>query len=143
MVGNHDWFYHLPGPEYDALRQTLVGQLGLANRPDRPFPHDITESEELLQVMRRHKATARHGDIFDPLSFEGDRDSSSLGDALAIDLVGRFAAEVEASMGDFLPVATLLELRELGPRAAAALHPRCGWKACWSGRVRPRRCGSG
>ena len=63
--------------------------------------------------MRRHKTTARHGDIFDPLSFEGDRDSSSLGDALAIDLVGRFAAEVEASMGDFLPVTTLLELRDL------------------------------
>ncbi len=113
MVGNHDWFYHLPGNAYDAIRQTLVEQLGLANRPDRPFPHDIAESEELLQTMRRHKTTARHGDIFDPLSFEGDRESSSLGDALTIDLVGRFAAEVEASMGDFLPVTTLLEIRDL------------------------------
>ena len=24
MVGNHDWFYHLPGANYDALRQVLV-----------------------------------------------------------------------------------------------------------------------
>ncbi len=63
--------------------------------------------------MRRHKVTARHGDIYDPLSFEGDRDASSLSDAIVIDLVGRFAAEVEAAMGDSLPVATLLELREL------------------------------
>ena len=74
MVGNHDWFYHLPGADYDALRQKLVEQMGLANRADRPLPHDISESDELLQAMRRHKVAARHGDIFDPLSFEGDRD---------------------------------------------------------------------
>ena len=32
---------------------------GCANRPDRPFPHDIAESDDLLQTMRRHKVTAR------------------------------------------------------------------------------------
>jgi UDP-2,3-diacylglucosamine pyrophosphatase LpxH len=113
MVGNHDWFYHVAGADYDALRQTLVERLGLANRPDRPFPHDITESDELLQAMRRHKVTARHGDLYDPLSFDGDRDASSLGDAMVIELIGRFAAEVQAALGDSLPVATLVELREL------------------------------
>jgi len=113
MVGNHDWFYHLPGPDYDRLRQTLVEQMGLANRPDRPFPHDITESDELLQIMRRHKVTARHGDIHDPLSFEGDRDASSLGDAIVIELLTRFAGEVESALGDSLPVSALLGLREL------------------------------
>ena len=81
MVGDHDWFYHLPGEGYAAVRQKLVEQMGLANRADRPFPHDITESDELLQTMRRHKVTARHGDAYDPLSFEGDRDLSCLGDA--------------------------------------------------------------
>lgn len=113
MVGNHDWFFHVGGAEYDALRETLVERLGLANRPDRPFPHDITESDELLQTMRRHKVTARHGNLYDPLSFEGDRDAASLGDALVIELVSRFAAEVEAALGNVLPVATLVELREL------------------------------
>ena len=49
----------------------MVERLGLANRPEQPFPHDITESDELLQAMRRHKVTARHGDLYDPLSFEG------------------------------------------------------------------------
>ena len=67
MVGNHDWFYHLRGEAYDSLRQKLVEQMGLANRPDLPFPHDVTESDELLQTMRRHKVVARHGDAFDPL----------------------------------------------------------------------------
>lgn len=113
MVGNHDWFYHLPGPNYDALRQTLVERLGLANRFDRPFPHDMTESEELLQIMRRHKVTARHGDLFDPFCFDGDRDASSLGDVIVIELVNRFAAEVEEGLGSELPVATVLGLREI------------------------------
>ena len=35
---DHDWFYHLPGHEYDAIRQTLAGQLGLANRPGSTLP---------------------------------------------------------------------------------------------------------
>ncbi|MGO9114909.1 MAG: hypothetical protein ACLP9L_37330 [Thermoguttaceae bacterium] len=113
MVGNHDWFYHLPGEAYDALRQRLVEQMGLANRSDRPFPHDITESDELLQAMRRHKVTARHGDAFDPLSFEGDRDLSGLTDAIALDLVVRFMIEVEQKLGHELPDAAILALREI------------------------------
>ena len=113
MVGNHDWFYHLPGPNYDALRQAIVERMGLANRPDRPFPHDMTESDELLQVMRRHKVCARHGDIYDPLNFEGDRDGSSLGDAIVIELVNRFAIEVESSLGGELPASVLLGLHEI------------------------------
>jgi hypothetical protein len=113
MVGNCDWFYHLPGPEYTTLRQSLVEQLGLANRPDRPFPHDMTESDELFQTLRRHRVAARHGDVYDPLSFDGDRDCASLSDALVIDLVGRFYSEVEASLAGELPQTTVLGMREL------------------------------
>jgi hypothetical protein len=113
MVGNHDWFYHLPGAVYDALRQKLVEQMGLATRADRPFPHDITESDELLQTMRRHKVTARHVDAFDPLSFEGDRDLSGLSDAITLDLIGRFVIDVEQNLGHELPDAAVLALREI------------------------------
>jgi len=113
MVGNHDWFYHLPGSNYDALRQRVVRQMGLANCPNRPFPHDIVENDELLQVMRRHKVTARHGDLYDPLNFEGDRDASSLGDVIVIELVSRFATEVESQLANQLPAATVLGLREI------------------------------
>ena len=118
------------------------GRADGAGQPARSaVSHDITESDELLQTMRRHKVTARHGDIYDPLSFEGDRDASSLSDAIVIDLVGRFAAEVEAAMGDSLPVATLLELLNW------TICARCSWcpsgsTDCWSGPVRPWRCGS-
>ncbi len=113
MVGNHDWFFHLPGSKYDAIRQKVVRQMGLANRADRPFPHDMIESEELLQTMRRHKVAARHGDLFDPFNFEGDRCASSLGDVIVIDLINRFAAEVESQLSNELPAATVLGLREI------------------------------
>lgn len=113
MVGNHDWFYHLPGASYDLLRQSLVRHMGLANKSDKPFPHDPHESEELLDVMRRHKIIARHGDIYDPFNFEGDRNTSSLGDAIVIELLNRFPAAVENELGNDLPDATIAGLREI------------------------------
>ena len=66
-----------------------------------------------MQTMRRHKVTARHGDAFDPLSFEGDRDLSGLTDAITLDLVGRFVIEVEQKLGHELPDAAILALREI------------------------------
>ena len=113
MVGNHDWIFHLSGAKFDQLRQMAVRQMGLANRHTQPFPHDISENEELLQTMRRHKVAARHGDLFDPLCFDGDRDASSLGDAVVIELVSRFAAEVAGRLGSELPASTLLGLQEI------------------------------
>lgn len=113
MVGNHDWFFHLRGPAFDALRTAIVRSLGLANRPDYPFPHDPAESAEVLDVMRRHKVYARHGDIYDPFNFEGHRDQSSLGDAIVVELLNRFSAAVENELAVELPPATLLGLREI------------------------------
>ena len=71
MVGNHDWFYHLPSPKITPLRQKLVDRMGLANRADEPFPHDMTENDDLLQVMRRHRVTARPRRPLRPLQFRG------------------------------------------------------------------------
>ena len=113
MVGNHDWFYHLRGSKYDILRQQIILRMGLANLANEPFPHDIAESEELLATMRRHKVTARHGDAFDPMNFEGDRDTASLGDVIVIELLNRFAAEVETQLSAELPASTVHGLREI------------------------------
>jgi len=123
MVGEHDWFFHLPGEHYDALRRKLVDQLGLAQRADQPFPHDIVENDELLQVMRRHKVVARHGDLFDPLSFEGDRDTSSLTDALVLELSNRFGIELERELAHDLPDAALLALRQIDSVQPLLLAP--------------------
>jgi hypothetical protein len=87
--------------------------MGLANPVSAPFPHDPSECDELLQVLRRHRVIARHGDIFDPLHYSEDRDASSLGDALVIELLGRFLNELEHGLADGLPAATLHGLREI------------------------------
>ena len=113
MVGNHDWFYHLPGEPYNRLRQQITGQFGLATSPDAPFPHEPFESEELLATLRRHAVLARHGDIYDPVNFEGDRDTSSLGDAIVIELLNRFGRQIEIEMADDLPPSTFVGLREI------------------------------
>ena len=113
LVGNHDWMLHLPGPAYDRIRQTLVQHLGLANRSDRPFAHDPAESDEILGTQRRHRVLARHGDIYDPFNFEGDRNHSSLGDAIVIELINRFAYTVETELSGELPPETLAGLREI------------------------------
>ncbi|MEQ8209193.1 MAG: hypothetical protein RH917_05125 [Lacipirellulaceae bacterium] len=113
MVGNHDWFFHLPGEKYNRLRAQVAQQMGLATYPDAPFPHEPWESNELLQTMRRHKVFARHGDVFDPFNFEGDRNTSSLGDVIVIELLNRFGLQVERELGDDLPISALAGLREI------------------------------
>ncbi len=113
MVGNHDWPLHLRGSRYDLIRQKVANQMGLANAVGSPFPHDASESDDLLQVLRRHRVTARHGDIYDPISFCDDRDSSSIGDAIVIELTGRFISELQRGLEAELPAATLHGLREI------------------------------
>ncbi|RIK74296.1 MAG: hypothetical protein DCC67_16800 [Planctomycetota bacterium] len=113
MVGNHDWFYHLPGEGYARLRAQIARRLGLATDPQAPFPHEPWECNELLQVMRRHKVFARHGDVFDPFNYEGDRNASSLGDVIVIELLNRFGAQVAHELGDDLPESALAGLREI------------------------------
>jgi len=113
MVGNHDWFYHLPGENYNQLRRQLGATMGLATYPDAPFPHEIWESNELVQVMRQHKVFARHGDVYDPFNYEGDRDTSSLGDVIVLELLGRFGVQVAQELGSDLSASVLAGLREI------------------------------
>ena len=113
MVGNHDWPLHLPGAAYDLMRQKVCQHLGLANHPHLPFAHDPYESDEILEVLRRHRAMARHGDMFDPLHFAEDRDISSLGDALMIEVVGRFLHTTQNELASELPPLVLANLHEV------------------------------
>ena len=113
VVGNHDWFFHLPGEQYNRLRRQVAVHMGLATETDVPFPHEPWESNEMLQALRRHKVFARHGDIYDPINFEGVRDASSLGDVIVVELLNRFGLEVERRLAADLPDATLLGLREI------------------------------
>ena len=113
LVGNHDWFFHLKGQAYDAIRKKIVEAIGLSNDPNIVFPHDPDESALIQHVYREHRVFARHGDIFDPCNFEHDRDASSLGDAIVIELLDRFATEVKKRLGGKIPEACEAGLREI------------------------------
>lgn len=113
MVGNSDWLLHVPGRGYDLIRQKITHQMALANPLNQPLPHDPAESDVLLETFRQHRVLARHGDIFDPINFTEDRNASSLGDALAIQLISRFPLAVSQELGASTPTAFSLALREL------------------------------
>jgi len=113
MTGNHDWFFHVGLPQYHPIRKAVVERMGLANRFDQPFAYDAIEDPEILDVLRRHRVCARHGDLYDPMNFMGDRDVSSLGDAVVIELLTSFAINVDRELGADLPAATVAGLREL------------------------------
>ncbi|MCP4522261.1 MAG: hypothetical protein GY827_11325 [Cytophagales bacterium] len=101
LVGNHDWFYHLKdkggSKVYDSVRQDVIDALGLS-QDSNPFPHNPHESEALIASFKRHNVFARHGDIFDPFNYTGDRDKSSLGDAIVVELLNRFPTLVEKKL---------------------------------------------
>ena len=114
MVGNHDWYYHLPGSSFDKIRNGIVKAFGLYNSSN-PFPHELKESAELSEILNRHKVYAQHGDLYDSFNFnkEKGRNASSLGDAFVVEILNRFPLEVEHQLGSELPPSIVESLREL------------------------------
>jgi UDP-2,3-diacylglucosamine pyrophosphatase LpxH len=113
MVGNHDWFYYLPGAEFDAIRWQVIEAFGLSNPPG-PFPHKAEETSTLSDLLGKHQVYAQHGDMYDSFNYDiKGRDHAALGDAFAIEIINRFPVEVEEKMKDDLPVGMLASLREL------------------------------
>lgn len=115
MAGNHDWYFHLPHSAYNPVRAQIAAALGLANNPNQPFPHDLNEPSAgaIKNALDEHRVFVRHGDIFDAFNYEGDRDAASLGDAIVIDLVTRFSAEVKSSMRNSLSPECVAGLNEI------------------------------
>ncbi|MBI4716322.1 MAG: hypothetical protein HY763_00800 [Planctomycetes bacterium] len=113
LVGNHDWFYHLPGAKFDAIRRSIVDAIGLCHPANEPFPHDPAESAAISKLYAGHRVFARHGDIYDPFNYEDNRDASSLGDAIVVELLNRFPKAVHDSLGDDLSAACSDGLREI------------------------------
>jgi len=113
LIGNHDWFYGVTGPRYELIRKKLVSAMGLSHAPEQPLPYDPYDSEALMRTFEAHRVFARHGDSFDSFNFEGDRQSSSLGDAIVVELLNRFPVEVKKRLGDELSDECLEGLNEI------------------------------
>ncbi|MCI0648279.1 MAG: metallophosphoesterase [Chloroflexi bacterium] len=115
LVGNHDWFYHIDRPEFEPIRQKVRHELGLSNPPG-PFPHDPYELPSLMEMYRQYRVFARHGDIYDSFNYDEEkkeRNAATLGDAIVVELINRFPAEVHKRMEDVLPPWLSQELDEL------------------------------
>ncbi len=114
MTGNHDWYYHLPGPAFDAIRREIVEAFGLENS-SRPFPYELRESGALLELADRYQVFVQHGDMYDAFNYDQTkgRDASSLGDAFAVEILNRFPVEVQRRLGGEIPPGLVASLREL------------------------------
>ncbi len=104
IVGNHDWLIN----RYPETRTLIAKSLKLDNIDHYKTNHFLTD-----KYWGDYKAFARHGDIYDPFNFEGDRDASSLGDALVIDLINRFPKEVENHIGTDRDPDLIKQLKEI------------------------------
>lgn len=89
VIGNHDWLIN----RYDSLRKDVAAALGMIQpndpTPDK-FPTEIPEPA--------YKTFARHGDIYDKFNYMGNRDKSSIGDVVVIELLNRFPIAVELAL---------------------------------------------
>jgi UDP-2,3-diacylglucosamine pyrophosphatase LpxH len=114
MVGNHDWYYHLPGITYNAIRKNIVEAMGLCNDYDS-FPHDLDEAPELREMLASYQVYARHGDYYDKFNFnrEMGRDHATLGDVFTMDVCNRYPVEVQRRYGNELPPGIVESLRRI------------------------------
>jgi len=119
MVGNHDWYYRLPGPAFDAIRQEIVSSFALSNT-NLPFPHDASELEWLPKLFCEYGLIARHGDIFDNWSFDRERgrNAATLADIFHSEVVFRFPLALRERLGDQVPQALLDKLTDM-----TSVHP--------------------
>lgn len=78
VIGNHDWLVN----RYPSSQNLVATALGLPTATVLPFPTEIFESE--------YKVFARHGDIYDKFNNTGNRDASSIGDAIVIELLNKY-----------------------------------------------------
>ena len=114
LVGNHDWYYHLKGSDFDDIRRNIIDSMGLDNPVDL-FPHELDEYPFLNEIMESYKVFGRHGDSFDKFNFnrEKGRDHATLGDIFAMDVCNRYPVEVEKRYGDKLPKGIIDGLRRI------------------------------
>ena len=114
MVGNHDWYYRLPGSRFDEIRKTVIESMGLCNDPG-PFPYELEEGPALREILQSYRVFARHGDYYDKFNFNRElgRNHATLGDVFTMDVCNRYPVEVQRRYGDQLPSGVIDSLRRI------------------------------
>lgn len=114
VVGNHDWYYRLPGEAFDRVRQGMIEAMGLHN-PKANFPYALEELPSLKNIFDQYKVYGRHGDFYDRFNYDPEkgRDHGTLGDVFTMEVLNRFPIEVQRRYGDELPAGIVDCLRRL------------------------------
>jgi UDP-2,3-diacylglucosamine pyrophosphatase LpxH len=81
IIGNHDWLIN----RYDSIVKTVASALDITP-PPAVFLEEISEPA--------YKTFARHGDKYDKTNYMKNRNESSIGDAIVIELLNKFPVEV-------------------------------------------------
>jgi len=104
VLGNHDWLIN----RYPETRDLVADWLGM-NLKGEKLPLELFSED--------YKVLARHGDCYDEFNYMGDRDASSIGDAIVVELLNRFPGEVEKKLEGRHPevVRMLKELDNIRP----------------------------
>ncbi|NQU29616.1 MAG: hypothetical protein HQ525_03010 [Anaerolineae bacterium] len=124
MIGNHDWYYGIPGTAFDEIRAEVVEAMGLSQNSS-PFPFKLEDKPELAEKLIEYKVYARHGDCYDSFNYDAEegRISSALGDVFTVEMLNRFPLEVEKHLEDIPPemIENLRELSRVRPALATGL----------------------
>src|SRR6266498_72271 len=114
MVGNHDWYYHLPGRAFDEIRKTISESMGLCN-DFGPFPYDLDEQPALREILKSYQVFVRHGDCYNKFNFnrEKGRNHATLGDIFTMDVCNRYPVEVQKRYGNELSTGIIDGLRRI------------------------------
>jgi UDP-2,3-diacylglucosamine pyrophosphatase LpxH len=86
VIGNHDWLIN----RYPSCREQVANALGVAIVSTAMLPTEFFDPS--------YKVFARHGDILDKFNYMGNRDASSIGDAIVIELLNKYPQAVEAEL---------------------------------------------
>jgi len=113
MIGNHDWYYGIPGAAFDEIRAEVVDALGLA-QSNAPFPYRPEDDPALAQMLNEYKVYARHGDCYDQFNYDEEkgRNASALGDVFTVEMLNRFSLEVASRLPE-LPADVIDKLGEI------------------------------
>lgn len=96
VIGNHDWLIN----RYPGCRDAVAAALGIDAGSD-PFPSQLFEPG--------YKVFARHGDIHDNFNYMGNRDASSIGDAIVIELLNKYPGQAMRSLNSLVAAGSVMQ----------------------------------
>lgn len=95
VIGNHDWLIN----RYPTCLSMVGKVLGIDG--SLPLPEELFAPE--------YRTFARHGDIYDSFNYMGNRNASSIGDAIVIELLNKFPEQAVITLRELISSGQITE----------------------------------